>query len=362
MRDHTHVTRRSIFSATAAAALLVLAFVATRVALERPGEPSAMLAATPTSSAPGPSPLVQPSALASASPGAAASPPAAATTRYVSAAMGYSIELRPPWHRAICGSSRSGPLDNREGSDIFIAIPDRDFRLTDVGPNTDNIDVFARANPNGLTYRDWKTSQVGGSVGETIDDVTFAGRPALLVTYQDSELFLIADTGYMYAVRHQPRSSSTPSADRAAIVRSFRFLTADDLRAARASATPSPAPRTVDAVADVLAEGFSKRDVSILARVISPRCVSQGSYQAGASSSDPQTYLDSLRDRFASGLTVDVRPRPITTRGEFPGTSFVRSTWRESGQPDRDSDLMVVMEGGTAYWNGIITFFGPRPP
>ena len=275
--------------------------------------------------------------------------------------MGYAIDLRPPWHRTICGSSSSGPLENSDGGDLFIAVPDRDFRLTDIGPNMDFISVGARANPKGLTYREWKSSEVGGSAGETVEDVTFAGGPALRVGQGDSEFFLVASGGYMYHVEHRVRSGSTAMADRAAIVRSFRFLTPEEVRAARASAAPTPAPRSADAVADILAEGFAKRDVSILMRVITPRCVSQGVYQDGVSSSDAQTYLEMLRDRIARGLTVEVQPRPITTRGEFPGTSFVRSTWREPGQPERDTDLMITVERSTAYWNGTLTYVGPRP-
>lgn len=301
--------------------------------------------ATPTATPRQPSP----------SPTAAASPLPARP--YVSAAVGYSMELKPPWHRAICGSSASGPLENSDGGDLFIAIPDRDFRFTDVGPNADHISVFARANPKGLTYREWKSSEIGGSAGETIEDVMFAGRPALLVSHQGSEVFLVANVGYMYAVSHQVRTGGTAQADRAAIVRSFRFLTTDEIAAARARATPSPAPRSVEAVADVLAEGFAKRDVTVLSRVIRPRCFSEGAYQAGVSSSDQQTYLDTLRDRFARGLAVDVQPRPITTRGEFPGTSFLRSTWREPGQPDSDIDMMIASEGATAYWTGTISYF-----
>lgn len=344
--------------ATAIALLVVFAASAARRGpIGSTTAPSAAATAVPAT----PSASIAPSPSASAAPWPTPTPTAAAGARYVNAAMGYAIDLLPPWHRAACGSSTSGPLEGSDGVELFIAVPDRDFRFTDIGPNADHISVSAHANPKGLTYRQWKSAEIGGSVGETIEDVTFAGRPALFVTHGDDETFLVADAGYVYAVGHQSRRSGTSKADRAAIVRSFRFLTTDEIRAGRAAAKPSPAPRSVEAVADVLAEGFAKRDVSILARVIAPRCVSQGVYQDGVSSSDAQTYLDTLRDRFARGLTVEVRPRPITTSDEFKGASFVRSTWREPGQPDGDIDLEITVERNTAYWNGTIAYFR-RPP
>ena len=355
--------RRTVLVVVAAALVVGLAVSLRAV---RDGSPTATpspLAASPSATSPTLT-TAAPSVTATARTGAAS--PSATTAisapagSFVSALVGYAIDLKPPWHRAICGSSASGPLENSDGGDFFIAIPDRDFRFTDIGPNADHISVVARANPKRLTYREWKSTEIGGSVGETLDDVTFAGRPALLVTYHDDETFLVADGGYMYAVSHQSRSGDTPKADRAAIIRSFRFLTADEIRASRSAATPSPAPRSPEDVADVLADGFAKRDVSILARVASPRCVSQGAAQAGATSTDAQTYLEMLRDRFARGLTVEVRARPIS--GDRTATLTIRSTWREPGQPDRDTDLMITVDRSTAYWNGTITYFAPRSP
>ena len=276
--------------------------------------------------------------------------------------MGYAIDLRAPWHRAACGSSPSGPVENSDGGDLFVAIPDRSFRITDTGPNADFLSVTARANPTGKTYREWKSSEIGGSAGERIDDVTVAGRPALLITDGEGETFLVANDGYMYLVAHQVRNGNTAFVDRAAMIRSFRFLSASELRSARAAATPSPAPRSVEMVVDLLAQGFATADEGKLVRAMSPRCLSDGNYQDGVSSSDTQTYLESLRERFAHGLVVEVQARPITTRSEFPGTSFVRSTWREPGKTPLDVDLMVVVERGTGYWTGTLAFPGGRPP
>lgn len=190
------------------------------------------------------------------------------------------------------------------------------------------------------------------------DDVTFAGRPALLVGGGEAEVFLVANDARMYEVGHRSVTRATSAAERDAIVRTFRFLTAEEAQAARPAPTPSPTPRTPADVADVLARGLSARDVGIVQRVISTRCFSQGNYQAGPHAIPAERYLEQLRDRFARGLTVDVQPRPLT--GTAPSFT-VRSTWREPGQPDRDTDLLITVEGSTAYWTAAITYVQPRP-
>lgn len=73
-----------------------------------------------------------------------------------------------------------------------------------------------------------------------------------------------------------------------------------------------------------------------------------------------QTYLEKLRQRFAQGLAVEVRARPI---GDAGGTMKIRSTWREPGQPVREADLLMTVHRGTAYWDGTITcMIAPCPP
>ncbi|HEX9436863.1 MAG TPA: hypothetical protein VGA16_06870, partial [Candidatus Limnocylindria bacterium] len=70
------------------------------------------------------------------------------------------------------------------------------------------------------------------------------------------------------------------------------------------------------------------------------------------------TFLDRLRERFAKGLVVDVRARPVN--GDPNATMRVRSMWREPGQPDREADLSITFDRGvTAYWSG--TTYGTPP-
>lgn len=346
--------RRTYIAAAIAGAVLVGTVVGLSVLR---GGPAAEPAPAPTAAVASPTPTgvtATPPQQATPSPTARPSPTPSGV--YVNAAMGYAMDLKAPWHRAICGSSISGgPLEDTNGGEMFIPIPDTEFRLGHVGQfsgNADSIHVFAAANPEGLSLRDWKRSRMGGSTSEQIADTTFVGRPALLVTEGPNETFLFANAGYVWQVGHRLRTGSTSLADRAAMVRSFRSLSADEARAARAAATPSPAPRTPEQVADVLADGFAKRDVSILSRVIRP-CVYEGAYQAGPESMDAQTYLEKLRQRFVQGLVVEVRARPIS--GDPSTTLRIRSTWREPGQPARETDLAMTVHRGTTYWDGTIT-------
>lgn len=119
------------------AVALVLGVAGARALSERAAVPTPTPTAAALATATPPSPSSAPSPTT-------ASPSPASTRRYVSAAMGYSIELRDPWHRANCGSSTSGPIEGRDGVDVFVAIPERDIRIGDVGGiQADAISVVA---------------------------------------------------------------------------------------------------------------------------------------------------------------------------------------------------------------------------
>lgn len=231
--------------------------------------------------------------------------------------------------------------------------------MTDTGAPIDQISVFARGNEQRLTPRGWEQAgKVGFSLGRVLEDVTFAGRPALrLGGSAEFETFLVAEGAFMFEVAHAGNGGQTTATSRAAILRTFRFLTPDELRAARAAPTPATAPRSPEEVADALADGFAKRDITILARVLTPTCVTLGLARSGGTSSDDVRYLDELRKAFTTGLTVTVQPRPLIgdRTGPLP-TLHARSTWREPGQPDRDIDLMISPEDATWYWRGTVTY------
>src|SRR5688500_12931759 len=339
--------------------------VAAIVLLPRTDETAVAPSPSPTGSAA--SPTAAPTASSTAT--AAASPsPTATSGRYVNAELGYAMDIAPPWHRAECGSYTLRDLGGGERSarDDFIPIPDSAYRPSGTGSAVDTIHVFARANPQRLTPRAWEQAgKIGFSMGRVLEDVTFAGRPALRVGGSaEFELFLVADNEFMFEVGHAGNGAQTTAASRAAIVRTFRFLTADELRVARAALTAAPlSPRSPEQVADALADGFARRDVTVLRSMLTPGCVSLGFGNGGGIGVDDSTYLEELRARFARGLTVAVQPRPLTgdRTGSLP-TLHSRSTWREPGQADQDVDLMISPEGATWYWRGNVTYpIGRRP-
>jgi hypothetical protein len=281
----------------------------------------------------------------------------------VNAEVGYSIDLTPPWRFSECGSGSHGSGASLMVNDTFVTVSEYDMTVSGTGLPHDHVMVFARPNPNGLTPRQWyEAGQMGQSVADVLTDVTFVGRPALRVSAGDSETYVVMNEGRMFEVSGQARSGgdNTPQ-QRSVVIASFRFLSSDELAAARAAKpTPLP-PRSPEEVADILAEGFAKKDVAILATVITPSCVSLGVNQGGGTAMDDRRYLDELADRFRSGLVVEVRPRPITGErtGDLP-TVVIGSTWKDPRNPDLEVDLMISPEGERWYWRGNIAFLTGR--
>ncbi len=351
----------------AAALIAVIAIVVVVGVLALPRE-----GPVATSPSPAPSPTATSSPEPPASPSLAPSPsltaspsPSPVFGRFVNATLGFSVDLTPPWHRSECFSYRIGTGASFSAAEVFIVVRDYDAIATDTGVHHDTVEVLVVANPDGLSPREWESSGRlrMSAFGATLSDVTFAGRPALRAVAGDAEAYAFDEAGLMFQVLHS--ASGTGAAEstaqqRASIVSSFRLLSEAERRAAP---TPTPAsPRTPEQVADVLAEGFAKKDVSILATVIATGCISQGVNQGGGSSMDAQRYLDELADRFRNGLVVEVRPRPITGErtGQLP-TVVIGSTWRDPLNPPLEVDLMISPEGERWYWRGNIAFGGGRP-
>lgn len=306
--------------------------------------------ATPTAS-PTPSPVVSPSPITRASPQGGP---------FVNTAVGYSVDLVPPWRRSDCFSGTSGSGPNLRAADTFVPVSAYDEKSGHTGLAHDHVAVGAHPNPDGLTPRQWydagRTSQFAGT---RLSDTTFAGRPALRIVDGDSERYLFTHDRYMFEVSGVVRGGGSTPAQRAALIATFRLLSADELVAARAAPTPTPAPaRSAEQVVDVLAQGFARKDRAMLATVISTACIKEGIAQGGASTKSSAKYLDELEQRFARGLTVEIRRG---TLGAAPGINnpdrVVQSTWREPGQPDRRVDLLISPERADRWsWRGVIVF------
>lgn len=343
------------------AALVVI--VAVFALAPRRGDVAAPVTPSPTVSPTAiPTPAASPTQSASLtpSPSPSASPQVG---RFVNAVLGYSIELTTPWRWSDCLSGSHGRGTDLTAHDVFVTVGELDEAASDTGFHVDHVQVMARPNPDGLTPRQWYDRGLAGqSLGDRPADVTFAGRPALRV---GTESYLVRNEGRMFDVSGNPTvGANTTVEQRAALISTFRFLSADELAAARAVQTPRPEPRSAEQVVQVLAEGFAKKDAAILATVITSSCMSLGFNQGGGTAMHEQRYLQHLRDRFAAGLTVEVRPNTLTTdpNPDFR-TRMVQSTWKEPGKPDTEIDLMISPEPQDSerwYWRGTITYPGGR--
>ncbi|HUG55482.1 MAG TPA: hypothetical protein VMJ92_00255 [Candidatus Limnocylindrales bacterium] len=344
------------------AALVALVALALAIGL-RGDAPVGVPSPSPTASATA-SPTATPTATPTASP--TPSPTASPAGDFVSIRLGYAIDLPPPWRWSDCLSGTFGSGESFSASDVFVAADEEDEQASETGFHNDHVLLLAQANPEGLTPREWVEAGRAptGGVG-TPEDVTFAGRAAVRVEDGGSETYVLANDDLMFVVAHRAAmpDGGTTAEERHGVVTSFRFLTPEELAVERARPTPAPPPaRSPEEVADILAEGFANRDAAILETVITPSCMSLGVGNGGGFSLDDQRYLDELHQRFAEGLTVEVRPRPLT--GERTGdraTLHVASTWRQPGYPDTEVDLMISpREDGRWYWRGTVTYLTGR--
>jgi hypothetical protein len=142
-----------------------------------------------------------------------------------------------------------------------------------------------------------------------------------------------------------------------AIVASFTFVP----RTAAPATSARPA-RSAEAVADGLAAGFANKDVAALMTLMG-ECVISGAEQAGFGSHSPERFGSILRDQFAAGTTVIVRPRPIeSTPGFASGSTFsVATTWTDPGRAPMRVDLIIAADGAFHYWRGTIRRQQPPP-
>lgn len=295
-------------------------------------------------------------------PSASASPDIG---RFLNAVSGYSIELTPPWRRSGCFSSAAGTAPDAHSVDTFVTVSAYDEESGHTGLPHDHIEVHAQPNPDRLTARQWHDA--GRSFGQFADDrfseTTLGGEPALRITGGDRDRHLAAHAGLMFEVSSVGRRGENTAEQRSAVIATFRFLTADELAAARAWPTPSPAPsRTAEQVANALADGFTRKDRAVLASVTQPHCVTIAVAQGGGSAMSWEKYLDQLESRFARGLTVDVRRGSIGPAQFFQdGTLALQSTWREPGQQDVEVDLLISPERTDRWsWRGVLLFFVGR--
>jgi len=317
---------------------------------------------------PSPSPTSSATATPSGTPTLTAQPtptpspsPSPASVRYVSAELGYSIEPMSPWRRSVCTSGSFTQQGSFFANDVFVPVSVRDETGTDTGVAYATVRVAVEDNPQKLTPRQWaeQGKTVGSTAGERIEDVTFAGRPAVKKSLATSPLatYFVANGTRMYVVVPQPGATAPDGATQQAmvtLVESFRFLTDAELAAARAAPTRPPLPpRSPELLADLLASAFSNRDASTLSEALAD-CVTIGVESGGASFVSREKYVDDLRTAFTSALlNVTVQARPFTG-DRASGALTIASTWRDSRGTRELKLLLHRVTSDRWEWQGTL--------
>jgi hypothetical protein len=309
-----------------------------------------------------PSPSATASTSASPTPSPTASPTAtAANGRFTSAGLGYSIQVPPPWRRTPCLSSGEDPRSSEIlGIDTFTSVPAAEESHGDTGGLVDTVSVRVERNPSRLTPEAWANSpRMGSSQGRRTEPATLDGRPGVRIVSEvlQTETTIVAVDDLMYMVGFTVRPTDPIIGAMRTIVASFTFVP----RIAAPAATARPA-RSAEAVADGLAAGFANKDVAALVSLMG-ECLLSGVEGGGFGSFAPEFFARTLRDQFAAGSTVIVRPRPIESAPGFAtGASFtVATTWTDPGQAPRRVDLIIAADGAFHYWRGMIRRQQPPP-
>jgi hypothetical protein len=349
--SHLMKTGRYVLYASAVAAVLVLALLASFGLRDRD-----QVAASPSPTSPT-SPAASAPIGATVPSGATASPIASpASGRYVSAGLGYSIETPPPWHRSIC--SPAVTQQNESGGDVFVPVSARDETSSDIGAAYTTLGINVEANPQGLSPRQWAQQDRSGFAGQQIEDVVYADRPAARKGAPGTPLatYFVANGGRMYKIDPLVRPPLETATEQTLVrmIESFRFLTEAEQAAARAALREPPAgTRTPERVADGVAAAMAAKNVDALAAFLAP-CVTTAGENAGGITVSREKYVDDLRAAFAAGLVVTVRPRPLETDR---GLTTVASTWQDArGSKERKLMLRERQKDLWDWWGTIERF------
>ena len=339
----------------AVTALMVVVVLAFALASPREvGEPST--SPSPTSTV---APAAPTTPFVSSSPAPTVSTAPSAGSRYVSAGLGYSIELPSPWHRSSCSG-----VDTQEsavrGGEEFVSVTARDETGTDIGVVYPVLRVFVEANPQGLTPRQWaeQGKTVGGTAGERTEDVIYAERPAARKSLSGTTpTYFVANGGRIYVVNPFFRTPPDAAVQQTMVrmIESLRFLTDAEQAAARAALPTALPSRTPEQVADSVAAAFSAKDAGALGGFLSA-CVTTAGEQAGGSFVSREKYVDDLHAAFASGLVVTVRPRPFDG-DRATGNLTVASTWQDSRGTKERKLMLRRGENDRWEWQGTLERF-----
>ena len=266
---------------------------------------------------------------------------------FVDAALGFTLDLPDPWRPSSCNAPPRTDGGIYLARADFVVVDELHETGTDVGHQYGSVGVTVTDNKEQLTPRRWiEMGKVGSATGQQLRDAELAGRPAVQLLPVGTYFF--AEKGRMWAVG--PDIAADPALKTAAdaIIASFRLLTDEELAAARASATPAPAPRTLGELVAALEASFARRDADALGGLMSD-CFGNALENAGASFVTRTKEISDLRAAFASGLNVTVQPKPLKGDTSLGGAA-IGSIWNGDGQPPRSIDLSLRDDGGRWRW------------
>jgi ketosteroid isomerase-like protein len=288
----------------------------------------------PVSSAPGAAPTPEPVVSTTAPTPSPTVTVAAGLTRYPNAELGYSVDLPAGWRRATCsgGVVTSSPL---LASEFFIGVPEAE-EIISGGVRMVQVRVMDAA---GLTAMAW-LEQNASQPDVRVEPATLGGRNgarafigATGVTYG----FAFAARGWIYAIEFPYFGAPDPELER--ILMTLRIL--DDATFGRAPRA-TPEPRSIESLADSIADAFTRKDLTAIAATMTP-CVTVGAVPGDPFLRSRTGYLDVLKGEFAAGTSVQVNSRPIENNPNVG--HFLRSTWSKPGAPDQRVNLYLRPDG-----------------
>jgi hypothetical protein len=160
-----------------------------------------------------------------------------------------------------------------------------------------------------------------------------AGARGSIGTTGHTYAFAVAARGWIYAIERPYFGTEDQELERT--LATLRLL--DDATVGRGPIA-TPVPRSIESLADAIADGFMKQDVAAITATMAP-CLTVGAVPGDPAMRSRASYATSLAADFRAGASVRVQSRPIENDPYFG--RFVRSTWSRSGEPDQRVDFLL---------------------
>jgi hypothetical protein len=289
-------------------------------------------------------------AAASASPGATSSLAPGAIGRYESE-LGFTLDLPVGWRKAACGSGIS-QRDPILAGESFTAVAEADETLTDTGAPDPRVLVRVE-DARGRTPLAWLQSGLfANGPGVRFEEVSADGRRGArvaVVATGETVGWAVLAHGWLYGIGHTgPIPTGRTAQEAASILASLHVL---DTAGIDDPSRPTASPRSPQSVADALANGLVRQDITLLANVMAP-CMSSFLERAGGTGSSRLRYAEQLRRAFVAGLTITV---PSSQIDGSPDSPFLQTIWSQPGQPDRVVELLIRRDGDRWSWAAALT-------